>query len=271
MAKIFRSNKGITLVESLIALLLAGIITAAMFKVYVNQHHAWMIQDSVIEMQQNARAAIDELTRQLRMTGYALPNGLAPLQAYDTDPDTIVILYETGTGCNAPIEHDMPQPSAELRCDGHDVSCFYDGQDAFIYDPNLESGEFFTVTHVQVGSSHIQHSLAPLSRSYPQGSLVLSIDRVKYYIDYSDTLHPRLMIQVGNASPQVYAEDIVDLQFDYTLKNGITLSQPPSAMARDIRQIAITINARTPKPDVEFEQNPYRYETYQSKVFLRNL
>ena len=269
MKTIFKSCKGMTLIETLLALFLTGIITAAMFKVYINQHHAWMIQDSVIEMQQNARASIDELTRQIRMAGYALPNGLNALEASNTDPDTITIIY-MASGCEAPIVHPMPQPSAEIRCDGNDVSCFSDGQMAYIYDPFTETGEFFTITQVQTGSSHIQHNLAPLSKSYPDGSNLMSIDRVKYYIDNSDTLHPMLMVQAGNSIPQVYAEDIVDLQFFYTLKNNITLDDP-GALIGDTRQVSIVVTSRTPEKDVELEENPYRFETYQSKVYLRNL
>jgi hypothetical protein len=268
MIKLLKSIKGITLVEILIALVITAILSAAMFKVYINQHHAWMIQDRVIEMQQNARAAIDELTRQLRMTGYELPVGLPPIEAYDTNPDTIVIHYNGGE-CDAPIEHAMPQPSAELRCDGHYVGCFDPGQTAYIFDPNTETGEFFVISHVQIAASHIQHNKAPLSKKYPKGSIILSLDRVKFYIDQTDTLHPLLMVQVGQFPPQVYAEDIIDLQFNYTLKNGMTGSVP--AIPDDVTEIGISITARTPDPDIEFTNDPYRYESYESRVYLRNL
>jgi len=242
-----------------------------MFKVYINQHHAWMIQDSVIEMQQNARAAIDELTRQLRMTGYGLPNGMLPLEAYDTNPDTIIVYYKNNSDCEAPIDKAMPQPSAELDCTepGVDVSCFYEGQYAYIYDPNLEAGEFFTISHVQVTPGKIQHNMDPLSRCYPKGSLIFALDMIKFYIDESDDLHPRLMVQVGNSAPQTYAEDVTDLQFDYTMKNGITLDEP--VLVKEIRKIGISLTARTPNPDVEFKDDQYRHESYSSSVYLRNL
>jgi len=266
--KILKSCRGISLIEMLLALLITGVLTAAIFRIYVNQHHNWIIQDSVIEMQQNARAAVDELTRQIRQTGYQLPNGLSPLEAYNTDPDTIVIHYN-GEECDAPIEHAMPQPSAELRCDGHDVSCFYIGQLAYIWDPDAGEGEFFEITQVQTASSHIQHNTSALSKCYPKGSVILSLNRVKFYIDRSDTLHPKLMVQFGAFPPQIYAEDITDLQFTYTLKNGLSVSAPP--VAADVREIAVSVTARTHNPDVEFGDNPYRFETYRSNVYLRNL
>ncbi len=271
MFKIIKSARGITLVEILIALLLTGILSAAMFKIYINQHHAWMIQDSVIEMQQNARAAVDELSRQLRMTGYELPNGLSPLEAYNTNPDTIVVHYRGDGNCSPWIDKKMPQPSSELDCTdpGADVSCFFEGQTAFIFDPAIESGEFFEISHVQIIPGKIQHNKTVLSRCYPKGSLILPLDRIKFYIDQSDPDHPKLMIQLGLSPAQVYAEDIVDLQFDYTLKNGMVVDHPN--IARDVREIGISVVARTPNPDAEFKDNPYRFETYTSRVYLRNL
>lgn len=270
MTTIIKSNKGITLVEIIIALFVTAILSAAMFKIYINQHHAWMIQESEIEMQQNARAAMDELTRQLRMAGFGLPNNMSPLQAYNTDPDTIVIYYKNNNSCDAPIEKAMPQPSSELDvASTTDISCFSVGQMAYIYDPFSEIGEFFKISFLQSSPTKIQHNKWPLSRGYPKGSIIMVLDCVKFYIDRSDKLHPKLMVQLMNGTPQVYAEDIVDLQFSYILKNGIMMDQPK--MTKEIRQINIDLTARTQKPDVEFKDDPYRYEHYQSNVYLRNL
>jgi hypothetical protein len=67
----------------------------------------------------------------------------------------------------------------------------------------------------------------------------------------------------------VYAEDIVDLQFTYTLKNGSVTDVP--TIPKDVRGISVTVRSRTPNPDVEFANEPYRFETYDSRVYLRNL
>jgi len=271
MIKKLKTVSGITLAEILIALVLTGILSAVMFKIYINQHHVWLIQDRVIDMQQNARAAMDELTRQLRQAGYELPNGLPPLEAYDTNPDTIIIHYNGEASCQAPIDKAMPQPSSELDCTapGVDVSCFQAGQQAYIFDPFTESGEFFEISYVQETPGKIQHNKWPLTRCYPKGSVIMFLDRIKYYVDQSDPDHPRLMVQYGTYPPQVYAEDVTDLQFTYTLKNGMVSSKP--AVTRDVVDIGITVTARTPDPDQEFKDNPYRNETYESRVYLRNM
>jgi hypothetical protein len=263
-----RGISGTSVIEMLIALFMAGIVTAAVFEVYINQHKNWNIQEDVSDVQQNGRVAVDELSRQLRMAGHELPLGIDAIEAYDTNPDTIVINYSSG-GCESPIEHAMPLPSSELRCDGHDVSCFYDGQIAYIFHPDSGGGEFFEISHVQAGSSHIQHNTWPLTRIYDEGAIIISLTRLKYYIDYTDSLHPNLMLELPGRAPQVYAENIEDLQFRYTMKGGAVVNVPPSSA--DIREIHIDVVARSNRPDVDFPQDPYRRRTYSTKVNLRNL
>jgi type IV pilus assembly protein PilW len=63
-------SSGFTLIEILVALLITSILTVAIYSFFVGQHHAYTVQDQVIEMEQNARAAMDMIRRDLRMAGY---------------------------------------------------------------------------------------------------------------------------------------------------------------------------------------------------------
>ena len=263
-----RNSAGTTLMEILIGLFLAGLVTTSIFKIYLNQHKNWMIQEDVTDIQQNARAAIDELTRQIRMAGYELPIGLDGLEAYNTNPDTIVVYYSDG-GCYAPIEHDMPNTSAELRCDGHDISCFYDGQWAYIFHPDSGGGEFFEITEVQVAAAHIQHNTMVLSMKYDKDAIIVALNRIKFFVDMSDTTHPNLMMELPGRNPEVYAENISDLQFRYTMKNGAVVNVP--ANWEDIREVQIALVARSADPDPDFTSDPYRHRVYTSKVNVRNV
>jgi type II secretory pathway pseudopilin PulG len=261
-------SAGFSLLEALVAIILAGVVITAVFKVYVNQHKSWNQQEEIIDMQQNARAAIDELTRQIRMAGLGLPLKLDGIEAYNTNPDTIILNYADGN-CQVTIEHKMPNPSSELRCDGHDVSCFWDGQWIFIFDPDSGGGEFFEISHVQTGSSHIQHNTMDLSKAYDAGAILLALTRVKFYIDNTDTLHPNLMIELPGQNPQVYAENIVDLQFRYVMKNGAVVDVP--AIPEDIRQVLINLTARTNNREIDLPGQPYRTRVISSAVNVRNL
>ena len=273
-----KNQKGIGLLEVLIALLISGILVTAGFTIYLEQHRGWIIQEQVSEMQQNAKAGMRELTTRIRMAGYNLPLGVEPIAAANTNPDTITVMFQNELTCSATVEWDMPQPSSELRCDGHDVSCFQESTWAYIYDAAADTGEFFYITQVQTGSSHIQHhpvaeiSTGDLSRCYPKGSIVMMIDMYKYFIDNTtDSLHPKLMVvhpAVGAISPQVYAEDIENLQFTYTVASGVEVDVPPSGLL--VREVGISLVARTEKTDLQFEDQ-HRKRNLVSKVKIRNL
>ncbi len=259
---------GFTLVELLVGLVISGFLVSAGFSMYLNQHQGWITQEQVSDMQQNVRAAMHEMENTIRMAGYGLPNGLQPIYAANTNPDTITLLYQNEFQVLAPVEHNMPQPSAEIRCDGHDISGFKADTWAYIYDPASDTGEFFFITQVQNSSGHIQHNQGQLSRCYPAGSMVMTLDRYKFYVDTSDAAHPNLMVQREGNPAYVYAENIEDLQLQYGLANGVLVDVPPAGNL--VRDVQITISAHTERTDPQF-QGDYRHRTLVSSVKVRNL
>jgi len=261
-------EKGFTIIELLIAVLLAAIVTSAAMALYITQHKQLVVQDEVADMQSSVRASIAEVSTKVRMAGYKVPDAVSPIMAYDTNPDTIVISYDCGYGDDIQIEHTMPQPSAELRCDGHDLSAFQDNDLLYIYDPNTKTGEFFKATNIQYSSGHIQHNLGPLSKAYPQGSKILKINRFKYYIDNSDVSHPKLMVQLGANTPQVFADNITNLNIRYLLSSDQVVDVP--SVVDMVREVIIRVDARTDKADDEF-QTQYRTRSLATRAKVRNL
>lgn len=269
MKRIMKNEKGFTLIEILISLVITSIITASILNVYITQHENYMTQDDITDIQQNARASIDELSRQIRMAGFDLPLGLNAIEAYDTNPDTIVLTYHN-SGCDTYLSAPMPNPSAELKC-GSDISCFFDGQWVFIYDADSAKGEWFEISHVQAAAFHVQHNTMTLSRKYDANALLFAMTQVKFYVDNTtDVDHPKLMIEIMGQTPQIYADNIYGLQFQYNLKNGMTVDEPP--IAENIREVLISISARSDRPDRDDQGlNTFRERTYNTSVFLRNV
>jgi type IV pilus assembly protein PilW len=70
MDGMLRKRSGFTLVEILVALVLAGLVSAAVYNVYISQNKSYAVQDRVAEMQQNLRAAMYMMIREIRMAGY---------------------------------------------------------------------------------------------------------------------------------------------------------------------------------------------------------
>ncbi|MCF8144708.1 MAG: prepilin-type N-terminal cleavage/methylation domain-containing protein [Deltaproteobacteria bacterium] len=63
-------EKGFTLIELLIAMALALVIIGALSSAFVSQRKTYAVQEQVSEMIQNARAAMDMITREVKMAGY---------------------------------------------------------------------------------------------------------------------------------------------------------------------------------------------------------
>jgi hypothetical protein len=87
-------------------------------------------------------------------------------------------------------------------------------------------------------------------------------------VDYwSDTLHPTMMRQEFDNPPDIYADNICDLQIRYHMTDGSVLDTVP--MARYVRRVDIDVVARTGKKDLLLED--YRYDTLRTCVQVRNL
>jgi prepilin-type N-terminal cleavage/methylation domain-containing protein len=78
-----RAQRGFTLVELLVSLAIAAIVVTGMFNLYTNLFKSSVEQDRVLQMQQNARVALDDLERDLRLAGVDVTrdDGTLPDQA----------------------------------------------------------------------------------------------------------------------------------------------------------------------------------------------
>ncbi len=64
-----RTDQGFTLVELLVAMALAGVVSAAIYSTYHTQQKSYLIQEQLTAMQQNLRAAMFYMAREIRMAG----------------------------------------------------------------------------------------------------------------------------------------------------------------------------------------------------------
>lgn len=72
--RLSKANKeqGFTLIELLIAMLVTVVIIAALSTTFIIQQKTYSTQEQIAEMTQNARAAVDIMSREIRMTGYGI-------------------------------------------------------------------------------------------------------------------------------------------------------------------------------------------------------
>ncbi|MBN2284454.1 MAG: hypothetical protein JXO48_11245 [Deltaproteobacteria bacterium] len=61
---------GFTLIETLTGMALGIIVIGALYAVFIAENRSYNLQENIIEMQQNARSAMDIMAREIRMAGY---------------------------------------------------------------------------------------------------------------------------------------------------------------------------------------------------------
>lgn len=64
-----RDKQGFTLMELLVAMAMAGIVMGSVFSVYYSQQKSYVVQEEVSGMQQNLRAALYLMAKEIRMAG----------------------------------------------------------------------------------------------------------------------------------------------------------------------------------------------------------
>ncbi|MBU4184600.1 MAG: prepilin-type N-terminal cleavage/methylation domain-containing protein [Proteobacteria bacterium] len=94
-------ERGFTLIELLIAMTIGLIIMAALSSTFLMQRKIYDVQEQIVEMVQNARAAMDMMSREIRMAGYD-PSGLADAGIVSATSNsinfTLDITDDAGTG-----------------------------------------------------------------------------------------------------------------------------------------------------------------------------
>ncbi|MCU0587750.1 MAG: prepilin-type N-terminal cleavage/methylation domain-containing protein [Syntrophobacteraceae bacterium] len=64
------NQKGFTLVEILVVLALSGLVTGAVYKSFTAQQRVYIAQDQVAGLQQDIRASLEIMLKEIRMAGY---------------------------------------------------------------------------------------------------------------------------------------------------------------------------------------------------------
>jgi len=199
------NERGFSLVELLIAMTIGLIILTALSSTFLMQRKIYDVQEQVAEMVQNARAAMDMMSREIRMGGY--------------DP--------TDAGFDG-ITYDAHQLQIQANID--------DDEDIINADGSYDENENITYTYYDENSA------------YPY----------------------QIKRKTGNGNFVSFAENIEAFTFNYLDSSGNA-----TTTTSDIRQIKITITAKTTKPDPDYTDptygDHYRRYTLSSVITPRNL
>jgi len=238
-------ESGFTLVELLITMTISLIILTALSSTFLMQRKIYDVQEQVVEMVQNARVAMDMMTREIRMAGYMVVDNAITNQGNNTitflcdiDSDIVTTVDTNPAGVGA----------TSITVDLNDSDDYVATTD-YIYISDGINTDFIRATgfDITVEPDTINLS-AGLTNSYSVGSSVLTVEQITYDLD-GTTLR---------RNNQPLAENIEDLQ----------ISQSGNS-------INVSLIARTSKPDPDYTDptygDHYRRYTLTSVITPRNL
>jgi len=269
------NKRGVTLIELLIALIISAILVAGIYRVFISTQRSYTVQDQVAEMQQNVRAAINKMMREIRMVPFgrivSLNNGtfassILPVNGFadvlTTNPDNITIVggfEQIRTAAGNPItvvSFTLSPPTITLS---NATNEFNGSAHGYL---SIGGEESFIVQNQPVGNTNILTlDRAP---SNPVGHFVFKIQAVSYSVDNNRVLRRNGNTGGGN---QPLADNIESLQFQYFNASGAQTLIPNSATS-----IQVTITARTKDPDPTYASDGgFRRRQIVSTIQLRNM
>jgi prepilin-type N-terminal cleavage/methylation domain-containing protein len=299
MIDVVNNKEGFTLAELLIAMAISLVVMGAIFLTFKSQQDSYVIQTQVSAMQQNLRAAMYILTRDIQMAGY-YTNFDADTYTMDWDDvdddndpttgtdvirpliyaqnnvnvagdnikdntDVIVIVKASSEGRALVAGEDatagiITLTSRDLDGVGNDDLNNTTKSYGLLVKENLSTAEFF---HVDSASGAINPP-GGLTQNYDVDDLIFRADVIIYRIDENATNPGLRRKNLGdNNGYQVVAENINNLQFRYLLNSGPPLIDNPSGSEPNVRAVEISIQAIT--------ANGQKTRTLTSLIKTRNI
>jgi prepilin-type N-terminal cleavage/methylation domain-containing protein len=290
-----RGERGVTLIELLIALVLSSIIIFVLYKTFIRQQKTYTVQEQVFDVQQNVRAMMARMVREIRMAGFGRIAGEhVPGVGYISRILPVQFRNTNGTVINYPnvLNRDQPFPgwltivtavnSATLSAHLIGSSSQYEiTVDRVNYEPNraifdednkryisidgVESNAITDIREETVDGGAPRYHLTlqhPHEYNYRPNTLVYPVAAVSFQIQGREE---------AGESRQPIAENIRGLIFEYFTTNG-----EATVNDEDIRMVRVSVTAETSLGDPDFKDNirdnlGYRTRQMTSNIQIRNL
>ena len=297
-----RGQAGFGLVELMIAMTLGLVLLGGIGYVFIGSRGAFRTTDNLSRIQENARYALDVMSRDIRMAGYVgcgniasmtvntIANAPVPqmtagnaLIGYDngtswTNPtgitraagDVLSIMGAFSSGVN--LTGNLIPSNANIQVNGNpdgfkqgDVLMVTNCTNADVFKVTNNPGSSGTVTLTHANSSNTGNRLG----SYSSDAFVMRVDQYSYFIG-TNPAGNRALYRVGlDGTAEELVEHVHDMQFRYGLDtNGDGAVDSYSATPGTWTQVAsVTVNLLMRSPDNNISTSTQQSVTFNNGTF----
>jgi Tfp pilus assembly protein PilW len=252
-------ERGFSLIELMLAMLITIGLTGAIFQYLKQNQDVFVVQGALADTQQNFRAALDLLTRDIQAAGAGLPNFMGPIAGANGAsgaPDEIMLVYGDPNFTAVSVVGPVASSTATIDVLGASLPTFTNGNNYVLYsytqpnnsgaDLTADAAEFslFKLSSQAAITNGIR--LTPTTPTNPDGSALttavptgwanmsfpdnatLGLAQIDQWVRYRvDTANSELQRSVNGGAWVAVAHNITDLQLQYWVEynNGTAYTQ----------------------------------------------
>jgi prepilin-type N-terminal cleavage/methylation domain-containing protein len=271
-----KEEKGLTLIELLVALTITGLLVGGLYRTLTGQQKTYVIQEEVVDMQQNVRAAINRLMTEIRMAGFGnvsmvLPvtytggtfNNVLNLNTPTAGSLTFVTAVGGTSTLTAEVGIGQNQIVVSTLTDAQGNPLFDAGNRKYISIGGLESHEITAIDNV----TRTITLNSPLTFNHAINTPLFTVMALTYQVASVNGIPTLTRNENMGVGAQPLSDNIENLQFTYLDVDGNVTANP-----LDIRIITVSLTAKTEKQDPDLEVGDgYRRRQIASNIHLRNM
>jgi prepilin-type N-terminal cleavage/methylation domain-containing protein len=271
-----KEEKGLTLIELLVALTITGLLVGGLYRTLTGQQKTYVIQEEVVDMQQNVRAAINRLMTEIRMAGFGNVSMVLPVTYTGgtfnnvlnlNTPTAGSLTFVTAVGGTSTLTVEgvvgQNQIVVSTLTDAGGNPLFDTGNRKYISIGGLESHEITAVDNV----TRTINLNGPLTFYHAISTPLFTVMALTYQVASVNGIPTLMRNENMGGGAQPLSDNIENLQFTYLDADGNVTANP-----LDIRIITVSLTAKTEKQDPDLEVGDgYRRRQIASNIHLRNM
>jgi prepilin-type N-terminal cleavage/methylation domain-containing protein len=271
-----KEEKGLTLIELLVALTITGLLVGGLYRTLTGQQKTYVIQEEVVDMQQNVRAAINRLITEIRMAGFGNVSMVLPVTYTGgtfnnvlnlNTPTAGSLTFVTAVGGTSTLTVEgvvgQNQIVVSTLTDAGGNPLFDTGNRKYISIGGLESHEITAVDNV----TRTINLNGPLTFYHAISTPLFTVMALTYQVASVNGIPTLMRNENMGGGAQPLSDNIENLQFTYLDADGNITANP-----LDIRIITVSLTAKTEKQDPDLEVGDgYRRRQIASNIHLRNM
>jgi len=246
-------ERGVTLLEVLVAMTIGAILLTGVFRFLVSQTTAFLEYRQAAEMQQELRWAINYIGERLKLAGNGVPPTcgwpiIENIDGGEAGSDSVNVLGSFKSLVITTTQN-MGNEGSQIKVDNTDG--LEVGDLCVISDGVYQ--EIFMVT--DINALHIWHQTAPpwnddnkLEHRYAADSSITVVTHYSFFVQEDEDGHENLMVRTQAYEPQILLGDVEDFQVRFKMANGEWIDDPYPDEIIDIRMIEISLRARSGEP-----------------------